>query len=724
MTSKNLFFNLLKEDGKQRLWSMAVAFLLFFFALPVGTALRLDENIKQEMSHPYVISELQRWLGVQNEFLAALVIFLSMILGVTSFSYLHSRQKVDFYHGIPVNRKHLFWANYINGILIAAAAYGINLLLALGVTVANGISPAEIAGVSLGAYLFFLIHYCMMYTVTVLAMILTGNVLIGILGTLVFHFYSACLLFALDLSYNEFFYTSYKEGKTVFNGLMDKVSPFVLFVTNIEKMEPELTGEFLVRIAAVIAGTVIATLLCFWLYKKRGSESAGKAMAFKISMPIIRIPIVVLVSLYGSLFFWFIHSSLGWAAFGLICGALLAHCSIEIIYHFDFRKLFSHWKQMIVSAVLAGVLFCSFHYDWFGFDSYIPEENSIKSMGISFDNTTNWIDYGDIWQDEQGDYNWRNVSSDKYILSRMELKDTKPVLALVREAVERNQSLHRSGLSEKSTGDNENTYRFSVRYTMKSGKHIYRSYKLAGDKVRPEIVRIYENPEFLNAVYPVLTQTPEDTAWVRVGRGAQKKVVSLDRNGTDKAMTEKLLMVYQEDLRNLKVETMQKENPIGSIQFVTEKQADAETKRMESQNYWQYSDVTERGYYPIYSSFKNTLELLKECQVDVDSWNDLEQIKEINFDMTQFEQFNYAYEKQKMQYLTISEPELLMQIMENASVEEYSNMNPFVNNRVERISFSAVTESAGSRSEIQYTIPVQELPQSVRKDIDQIKSGV
>ena len=345
-------------------------------------------------------------------------------------------------------------------------------------------------------------------------------------------------------------------------------------------------------------------------------------------------------------------------------------------------------------------------------------------MAVSFDDTADWISYGDIWQDAEGDYNWRYISSNEYILNHMELKDTVPVLALVREAVERNQRLDRSSTTKRDTGDNERTYRFLVKYTMKNGKSIYRSYELSGEKIRPEIVRIYENPNFLNAVYPVLTQTPEDTAWVRVGRGALRNVVSLDRNGTDKAMTEKILMTYQEDLKNLKVETMQKENPVGSIQFVTRKQADAETKRTESQNYWQYGDVTERGYYPIYPSFRNTLELLKECQVDVDSWNNPEQIKEINIDLTQFAEYMYSFEKQDMQYLTITDPKMLMEIMEKASVEEYSNMNPFITDRSERISFSAVSESAGSKSEMKYTIPLNQLPQSVTENIEKIKRGV
>jgi ABC-2 type transport system permease protein len=563
----------------------------------------------------------------------------------------------------------------------------------------------------------------MLYTVTVLAMILTGNILVGILGTLVFNFYTSCVLAVLELSYHQFFYTSYQGGKAFFGSLTDRFSPFFLFVTNSNKMQSgEFTGEIMVRVAAVICVTIILAVLSYWLYKKRGSEAAGKAMAFKVSMPIIRIPIVILAALCGSLFFWFIHSSLGWAVFGLICGVVLSHCFIEIIYHFDFRKLFSHWKQMIVSAVLAAAVFCCFRYDFIGYDSYIPTDDSIKSIGISFENTNDWISYGDIWQDAEGDYNWEYQSSNEYILSHMELNDTAPVLALVRDAVERNQRLRLSNSTVRNSEEYERTYRFSVRYTMKNGKNTYRTYELSGDNARPEIVRIYENPDFLNAVYPVLTQTPEDTAWVRVARGAQKNVVSLDRNGTDKAMTEKILKVYQEDLKNLKVETMQKENPIASIQFVTRKQAAAETKRAENQNSWKYSDVTERGYYPIYPSFKNTMELLKECQVDVDSWNDLEQIKEINIDKTQFANFNYTYESKEAQYLTITDPEILRQIMEKAAIEEYSGMNPFVNNSFERISFSAVAVSGGSKSEMQYTIPLDQLPKSVSKDIDKIKN--
>ena len=64
-------------------------------------------------------------------------------------------------------------------------------------------------------------------------------------------------------------------------------------------------------------------------------------------------------------------------------GALISHCVIEVIYHFDFKKLFAHWPQLILAAALSMALFFSFRFDWWGYDSYLPEaENVEKRFGF------------------------------------------------------------------------------------------------------------------------------------------------------------------------------------------------------------------------------------------------------------------------------------------------------------------------------------------------------
>ena len=39
MTSKSLFFKLMKEDMKRRLWAVAFSLLTFFFAMPMAAAM-------------------------------------------------------------------------------------------------------------------------------------------------------------------------------------------------------------------------------------------------------------------------------------------------------------------------------------------------------------------------------------------------------------------------------------------------------------------------------------------------------------------------------------------------------------------------------------------------------------------------------------------------------------------------------------------------------------
>lgn len=714
MTSRSLFFNLINEDIKRRLWAVTLAFLMFFFSLPVAIAMILGDYVKRDSVKAYMISELQQFLGFQNGWMVFLIIVLSVIMGVTSFSYLHSRQKVDFYHGIPVNRNHLFWANYVNGILIVAAAYGVNIVLSLGVAAAYGILPAEIIGTALSGFFLFLLHYAMIYAVTVLAMIMTGSVIVGIFGTVVFEGYFTALLLVLQGCYGYFFHTSYKGGEELFLPFLKKSSPYAIFISNVAENRATVP-----QIIIVVVLFILFTFLCLLLYRKRGSESAKKAMAFKISMPLIRIPIVILSALFGSFFFYLIRSDNGWAIFGLLCGMFLSHCVIEIIYHFDFRKLFSNWKQMIASALVAALVFAGFQLDLFGYDSFIPQESSIESMAVSLTDNNNWISYGEAVLDGHGEYRWKYQSADDYIFSHMKLKDNKAAYSLIKKAVEYTNSRDWGENGSRSWSEGSMVHDFTVKYTLKNGKDVYRSYSIDESEIREELAQLYEDPNFIQAVYPIFSQTAENTSAVRVSRGSQSSIVSRDRNGTDKAMTEKLLQAYQKDFGQLKVETMTKENPIASIQFMTGMQAEADSRRETNQTSWQYSDVTSRGYYPVYPSFTNTLELLKQCQLDVDGWTSIGKIDEISIDLSKYSYDKNDYEKSSPQYYKITDPQVIAQVMAEAAIEDYAGMNPFGIWNTDRISFTAVSSEGNSLGDIQYTVPVDLLPDSVRTVLEQ-----
>ncbi|MCI7795694.1 MAG: ABC transporter permease, partial [Lachnospiraceae bacterium] len=156
MTSKSLFFKLMKEDLKRKIWAVGLAFLSFFFWMPVSAAMNISELLKKfdrwsaegvtfgdgitaairfEEQLRDIVSET---VGTANVMNATTIVVAAIVMALTGFMYLHSKKQMDFYHSVPVRREILFAVRYLNGILIVAVCYLINLMFACGVLMING----------------------------------------------------------------------------------------------------------------------------------------------------------------------------------------------------------------------------------------------------------------------------------------------------------------------------------------------------------------------------------------------------------------------------------------------------------------------------------------------------------------------------------------------------------------------------------------------------------
>ena len=113
MTSKSLFFKLMKEDMKRRLWAVAFSLLTFFFAMPMAAAMGIASIGKEyenwlvngtgyaeigadALKHTKILRLVGEVLGFENAFLCVLVAAAAMILGLTGFLYLHSKSRLTF----------------------------------------------------------------------------------------------------------------------------------------------------------------------------------------------------------------------------------------------------------------------------------------------------------------------------------------------------------------------------------------------------------------------------------------------------------------------------------------------------------------------------------------------------------------------------------------------------------------------------------------------------
>lgn len=664
MTSKSLYFKLLRENLKRRAWAIALAVLGFFFSLPIHLALTMENAIKTDFwrynnYQPLTLAQdmpeaerVARILEIKtqivlesvsfgNGLVAFLIIVAALVIGVSSFSYLHNRRKVDFYHSIPVRRELLFSVQYTGGFLIVALAYLLNLLFEMAVSCAYGVGFTGVLGAALLGWGLNLLFFLLMYAVVAIAMVMTGNMLVGILGSGVFFFYIPGMVFLIMGYFSTFFDTVHPyfmsgEGSPFMFGLR-WTSPIITYIMALSWGGADALKSHVPTLIIILFTAIALTLLALELYRKRPSEAAGRAMAFKRSMMPIRVLLVFAFGLAGGMFFWMLQSTILWLVFGAVMSCVISHCVVEIIYHFDFKKLFAHKLQLAGCLVLVLLVMFMFRFDWLGYDSYLPNPEKVESVALEVGMDDGWVNYRELEQREDGQYRTVYQEEMEIIPEHMKLTQIEPVLAIAGEGrdramVSREKRLNSyrdhvssnaaasfivgyDGDSDESHGEHFMT-QVSVAYTLKGGRKVYRIYSIPLSEVMDSYKTVYSEDMYKEGIYfGVLDLKPEDLARVSFAeRGKQAVVPAGEGAGA-------ILDAYKADLLDLTVDQRLSENPIGTVRFVTRRESayadqlykgDRGVRRGGMQYYDSYSfdgDVSQK--WPVYPSFERTLKALE-----------------------------------------------------------------------------------------------------------------
>lgn len=635
MTSKSSFFKLLFEAMKSRLWAIALTGLAFFFTYPVAVSMMMSNRSNRDHYSYYM-----DWFMFGNGLVVFLVVVASVIIGMSSFGYLNSKSKVDFYHSLPVRREKLYVVNYIAGILIFAIPYAIMLVAgAFIVTIQGGVWGGfwleTVAG-----YLLNMVYYSLMYTVVIIAVMMTGNRIVAYLGVMVFNFLIPCVSTVIRSFYMVFFVTwSYNTYYDIFWSW--HISPFMEYI---EQAVNYRDGGFsLVAVVVAVAVTLLGALLGGVLYRQRPSEAAGKAMVFEITKPVIRVILVVLSAVSFGLLLWAIESSIGRAVFGIVCGGTVAHCVIEIIYHFELRKLFCHKRQLIGCLIVSFLFFCVFRFDWFGYDRYLPTASQVKNAAATVPGVNSWTSYGEIKHDDQ--YIWVDNA---YIFEHMNGVDTNLVLMLAEDGIFNAQEVKRDR-SFMYTGSWPS---IEVCYTLNSGRKVYRTYIIDYADMKPVLAELYLQRGFKAGVYPVMNLDAAEVAEIRYREWEPETRLSTLTESERAA----LLAAYQKDLEQLSIEQLETELPLGLIRFVTNAELPAlnenDQKREEAERdnryYSDYNQFDERNFYPVYRSFTNTCQLLS--QYGIDPGDDLMQYETEYYSAADLSESVYSYTEDELSY--------------------------------------------------------------------------
>jgi ABC-2 type transport system permease protein len=275
---------------------------------------------------------------------------------------------------------------------------------------------------------------------------------------------------------------------------------------------------------------------------------------------------------------------------------------------FDFKASFKGRRCLALCVCATFLIGCIFWFDLIGYDSWMPKTNQVESAAVSFDSLSGTNKAYLQAQEEAGvseeDMEW-GVS--EYLLNHMKLTgdEVETLLQLVEQGID--------GSTQENTQD-EACYSFTVRYQMKDGRTIERSYyAIGGEKVKQAVCDLCNTSSYKGTVYPILGTDDTDYQVYEYHNSTEQ----WEATDVDDTMQETILATYRKELSAFDTKLCFEEAPIGKIAFVKKGMSDAYI-----------------ASYPIYTSFTETRTLLDSLgisyqvniaqisQIDVEYYNE------------------------------------------------------------------------------------------------------
>lgn len=566
MTSKISYSKMVKYSMGQRAWYGALLALAFFLCFPLTAMLEFYrnadtmaamqvtdvQNILQEMRNG-----LRAFLAGGNPLTALTVAGGALLAAWTGLSYLHSSRKLDMVHSLPVKKEKIFLAETTASVLLFVIPYAVNLVLANLVGIFQGIYSPDLPLVSLAAMAVHLIVFLAVYFFAAVAMLLTGKLLTGILGSVVLLVYLPGLV-QLLLALPGIFYETYSGtsgGTTAVAAVFRYLSPAYGLAAlcrriGISGLDANFWGYAMKNqwweplLCTVAAGAAMG-MLALWLAKIRPSEGAGRSLVFPRTEGIIKLALLPVLGLAGGLFFRTLGDASGagardgWFWFGVVFTVAVCSIVIEMIYHFDRKHLLDHKLCTGIAVLVTAAVGVWFQMDLGGYDTFLPQESRIASMAVCY---SSW--YG--LMDEDGEA--ENMSD--WLDENGQLEDFSPIYQLARQ-----------GVDIAKNGASEGEYDFAtVIYRLKNGQEKRRYYRLPVSGMQDAEEALYQEEAYRTAIWPALNVDAADIGIEMVRDPGT--TVNLRQMSQEERI--QLVRTYQKELASMTYEQMQ-EPPVALI---------------------------------------------------------------------------------------------------------------------------------------------------------------
>ncbi len=555
MKSKIFSSSMIKENLKQQAWILGLAVLAFMLLYPVMLMTQFDQWSSYGYSYEVIQRGYETFLSIQGFGTTAFIVItvLAVLCAAVNFEYLHSPRKLDCYHSLPVRRSQLYWQRIWSSLLIFLISYVLAMFLAVCVGATHGYFSFALLKIVLNSFAVHGIYFLLVYNFCVLAMMLTGRILVGILGTGVLLVYVPAV-FQVFRGYASIFFETYAGAATEPSSVLYYIdhygSPISWGLTMLQKYA---AGDSMIwALVGGIAGGILLLFLNLWIYKKRSTEAAGRSMAFakvgQIIQFLMEIPAVLAIGIIGHDMVSE-HSAIWWIV-SMVLGIVVIHGVIEVIYQADFRRFFAHLPYMGVSAAIVAVICLIYQTDVIGYDRYLPAQDQLVSLDVKGESVTGVSQTyltkskGNTTFQEgytEGDKNYLTLEPDSDFYSLL-------------------QDVIKEGVPD----ENEPSTTFvSVRYTLANGKRAYRTYTVDLKRLNEASQSIVTAENFKEVFYSQLEEKSSHVSDLSYENG-NYYTLYYDANRVQSGDQNEILNLLAQDVADADTSVF-KEEPVGML---------------------------------------------------------------------------------------------------------------------------------------------------------------
>lgn len=611
MTSKISYSKFIRENIRRRGWLLAVSMILMFSMQTLWTAMRIETLLSGSAHSPKAdVASLENLHfagflnGLENPLFAVLVVLLALCCAVSGFSYLHRSEETDFFHSLPLARRQLFLISYTGGLILFLVPYLLACIGTIATAYAMGIGSCISIADCLLSMLGCILGFLILYQAAIVAMMLTGKLISGILAAIVLYVYTEMIASLSNALPSHFFDTYHASAAGSADLIRNFLSPIGLYSHLYAQTGWfEGTDRISLLLSALFAAAVwivLTWVAAYFLYQKRGSETAGTALSYPFFAGWIKFFAAVPASLTLGLFVasFYGNNSDTWVILISLLSVVLLCGITEFIYHTDLKQVTHGKVSSFLSIVTVAGILVILHFDLFGYNTWLPKESELKSIAFTADSFSNYFTY----------YNDGNGTKSYGLLDEKELQVTAPdpLLALAKDGVQN----YKNGIKTEDIYEEyaDDYMQISIRFTPKYGMPVYRDYAVSKNAVLDSLETLCKNETYRKNLFPVFQLDTDKVSEVKLTDIYQvPQTLSL----SSEQKTE-LFHAYEQDILKTDIRILQTEYPIAELtaEFPTNYHTGNDLISEDSIESVTYLAPMSQMY--IYENFTNTLDLLSE----------------------------------------------------------------------------------------------------------------